>query len=390
MAKLRRTPEAVAAFNAGQAFVERSQHERALAAFTEAVRIDPEFWEAHTALGRLYAQRGDQHRYRLHDSLGQWLRHRGILEPYRARPGDRRTTPPPAFDVGQLFPELTDLRAVTVRLNPRYGEEPPVTASKLGGTLLWPTHEPWPVCAAHGIPYVGVLQLRADDFPEMPIPPGADLFQLLWCPREHDDRGTIYPDMLWAYPKFFWRDAGSITDPLPANPPPTEAYYDYVPFPCRLMPERIVEYPAVYELPDGLEYKIQEWEDQHLGADGMHICEYESDLSVCHGTKIGGYPRFIQGWYVPGCTCGRLMEHLLTIETVEWNGIEDPRWTPKEEQELFASLPGNRADWNDPFKDIRHALWSPTGLSLGDAGHMQLFVCRHCPGWPIVPAIACS
>src|SRR5437660_5405135 len=128
---------------------------------------------------------GGKHGARLQASYADWLKHRSILEPFRVKPGDRRTTPPPSYDVSSLFPDLADKATTTIRLHPRYGDEPPMNASKLGGTFLWPMDEAWPVCPAHEIPFVTVLQLRANDFPEMPFPPGSDLFQLLWCPREH-------------------------------------------------------------------------------------------------------------------------------------------------------------------------------------------------------------
>jgi hypothetical protein len=196
--------------------------------------------------------------------------------------------------------------------------------------------------------------------------------------------------MCWADPRFFWRTASRVLDPRPANPPPTDAYYEYVPFPCRLLPERVIEYPSVYELPDELVERIYEWEGQHLSEKGEHLWEYESDLSVCEGSKIGGYVRVIQSLWVPGCECGEEMEHLLTVESMEWNGVVDQRWTPLEEQALFAPAPARWEDWDEKDREIQRALWNPTGLMLGDAGHMQLFVCRRCPGWPITPTIECS
>src|SRR5713101_5323362 len=131
------------------------------------------------------SNRRHEHQLRLETSYADWLRHRTVLKAYRVKPGDRRTTPPPAYDVRRLFPELAERSRTTIRLHPRYGDEPPEDASKLGGTFLWPGDEPWPVCPAHKIPLVTVLQLRADDFPEIAFPPGANLFQILWCPREH-------------------------------------------------------------------------------------------------------------------------------------------------------------------------------------------------------------
>jgi hypothetical protein len=261
----------------------------------------------------------------------------------------------------------------------------------MGGTFLWPANEPWPVCRAHQIPFVAVLQLRADDFPEMPFPPEADLFQVLWCPREHSDvpdcRQKPCP-MVWADPRFYWRSCRTIHQPVD-NPIPQDAYYEYVPFTCRLLPERVIEYPSVYDLPEEGVERIRTWEDQNLGPDGMHACEYEWDLSVACGTKIGGYAKWIQSPWIPACQCGRCMEHLLTIASWEWDGVIG-RWTPAEERKILASFPGAWDEWSKEQKRIELWLHAPTGLVLGDAGHMQLFVCRHCGAWPIVPNIECS
>ncbi|MCE9545079.1 MAG: DUF1963 domain-containing protein [Planctomycetia bacterium] len=297
------------------------------------------------------------------------------------------------------FPELAAKAATSIRLHPRYGEEPAVDASKIGGTFLWPLEEPWPTCSAHGIPLVTVLQLRAADFPEMPFPSGTDLFQVLWCPREHDDvpecRDKPCP-MFWADPQFYWRSRQEITRSRPDNPLPLEAYYEYVPFPCQLLPERVVEYPSVRELPEDFVQRIYEWQARTLAPNGTHAFEYEPELSVACGTKIGGYLNWIQDPWIPTCDCGKLMEHLLTIASMEWNGIIG-RWTPVEEQEILNSSSGTWDEWTDETWDewaddrkaLQSALWSPTGLMLGDAGHMQLFVCRHCGKWPIVANIEC-
>jgi len=106
------------------------------------------------------SQRGSEHRARMQTSYADWSKRRAVLEAYKAQPGDMRTTPAPSFCVSKLFPELAGRSATTIRLHPRYGEEPPVDASKVGGTLLWPAGESWPVCPAHDIPLVAVQHPR--------------------------------------------------------------------------------------------------------------------------------------------------------------------------------------------------------------------------------------
>ena len=327
-------------------------------------------------------------------SFATWLKHRAILDPYRVKLGERRTTPSPLYNVSKLFPELAERTATTIRLDPRYGEEPLPDESKLGGTFIWPHDEPWPTCPFHDIPLVTVLQLRAADFPEMPFPPGLDLFQMLWCPREHSDVPECFEKpnpMMWADPRFYWRNSHEIGRHRRDNPTPQKAYYEYVPLPCRLMPERVIEFPSVYDLSEDILESIRQWEDQHLGPDGMHACEYEGQLSVAPGTKVGGYIRWIQFPWEPFCECGTRMERLLTLATAEWSGLIDNRWTPVEEKEGLTLLsPPNWDNWDGERSAVWHALWIPHGLSLGDAGHMNLFVCRHCGKWPIIANIECS
>lgn len=139
--------------------------------------------------------------------------------------GPTRTTPPPCIDVLTVLPELANQAKTTIRLHPRpltAGESLPREASKLGGDLLWPASEPWPFCDEHQLPWVGVLQLRKNDFPELEFKPGTNVLQVLWCPqRGHDQYGST-PE-----PVVVWRDSAQITSvlddiPAPHLPTPSE------------------------------------------------------------------------------------------------------------------------------------------------------------------------
>jgi hypothetical protein len=247
----------------------------------------------------------------------------------------KRTTPPPPLDIAALFPELAPLARRAVRLHPRRGSEPGPGESKVGGTFLWPANEPWPMCSVghaqteprrkqdaellrgpwnernrewcvngflsrepdprpegqpHGA-YVGVIQLRAADVPELGFPEGCDLFQLLWCPREHEEEDYSGPEC-----RVYWRQSSSISEVLKEQPGP--AIFDpyYMPQVCQFLPERIQDYPAVFALPKELQYRIWSWEENEA-AQG-HIYNY-SHVGAAPGVKIGENVDWIQDPWLP-------------------------------------------------------------------------------------------
>lgn len=312
------------------------------------------------------------------------------------RSSGRPSSAPPPLDITAVFPELSDLAATTIRLHPRKGE-PGVRDSSLGGPLLWPADEPWPACeephpsnesvlvpleittwdeaeewvASLGAgarlnrsrvrigggpmwadldrsshppyPMVGVLQVYGRDVPELPFPHGTDLFQLLWCPNNHDAP--------WGGPRPVeaWRLAASVTEPLAAPPrttfdTPLNAA-DYLPAPCVLFPERVTEYPDVHDLPDTLRDRVEAW-DAEQDTDRP----YQHSLSTAPGTKLLGHPDWIQGPRWPVCVCGRRMTHLVTIASRGDYGWGD-RWDPVPTES------------------------SPHGIELYRSGAMYLFTC---------------
>jgi hypothetical protein len=191
-----------------------------------------------------------------------------------------RTTPPRPVDITERFPELREHSATATRLHPRPGK--PTTAdSSVGGPLLWPADEPWPVCtdgdthhivdlctpavvrrrreiwaaaearaAGSGarysftdedqaelpryggsephdlvdqpIPLVPVAQLYRRDVPDFAGPDGADLLQVLWCPLDHPQEGYI-PRV-----RVYWRRSATVTAPLGAAPEPPVVKDDYL------------------------------------------------------------------------------------------------------------------------------------------------------------------
>jgi hypothetical protein len=317
-------------------------------------------------------------------------------------------TPPPPLDITAVFPELGGLARLAIRLHPRAGAPGP-NDSSLGGPLLWPADEPWPTCHGrlldewrerivpedfqrfrdgdihdeaelrrivagagsidmiagervfllprphqHPPPLVPVLQLYAREVPQLPFPDRSDLFQLLWCPNWHA------APWYGPHPIVVWRTAAQVGPRLAVPPPPRFdglfsdlAPDDYVPKPCVVHPEPVIEYPHLQDLPDGLAERVRQWDAEDGG-------RYWAELSTAPGTKVGGHPRWIQGPQWPACRCGRRMDHLLTIANIEFGSGE--RWT----------------------RPTDRGAWAPHGIKLGaGSGWLYLFTCAVCAERPL-------
>ncbi|UNO38814.1 DUF1963 domain-containing protein [Streptomyces sp. MST-110588] len=300
--------------------------------------------------------------------------------------GATRTTPPRPVDVEAVFPEVVPFRREAVRLHPRAGD-PGVGDSSVGGPLLWPRDEPWPYCddvhprtafapARPGAqPMVPVLQLYADDVPELPFPEGKDVLQVLWCPFDHQK--DYMPR-----PQIHWRNRRATATEYATPPRPEGVREEYLPAPCVLHPERIVEYPN-WDLPDDLWEELEERCDQVEEETGW---SYWSHLSVADGIKAGGYPSWTQEPSWPDCTrCGARMDHLLTVSSREFDGESWRTWLPLEDRPGTGTGAVLGLDY-----DERRRIQGAHGLMLGDMGGVYLFVCRSCPGLPFAHRSDCS
>lgn len=282
-----------------------------------------------------------------------------------------RTTPPRVVDAAAACPALAPLARPATRLHPRSGA-PSVYDSSIGGPLLWPTDEPWPHC--HGPHYwdsltnawnphelnplqsladakltrhnpepwpsmadvpnamLPVAQLYTRDVPGLRPPPGKDLLQILWCPLDNAD---AMPETA-----LVWRTAADVTDILntPPIPAAVEYGYDYIPLPCTLEPERIIEYPSDFKELGGepLEQMRQWASQQHTGIDPDDIERwYIDNICVAPGWKVGGHIRWgtTDPFPQPCPTCGSETEPLLTVASCEWDAGTHS-WIPYEDQAL--------------------------------------------------------
>ncbi|MFI9101831.1 hypothetical protein ACIGXA_15050 [Streptomyces fildesensis] len=334
-----------------------------------------------------------------------------------------RTTPERPVDVEALFPELSAHRRMGTRLHPRPGAPAP-DQSSVGGPFLWPAGEDWPVCrephprgrgellrdvrlrrrilaeawsrpSASGepegptdeerevlkslrrgrhapeladtdpIPLLAVTQLFTRDVAGLHGPGDNDLLQVFWCPFDRHGDGQ-HPGL-----HLHWRDSAQVTEPLIEAPEPqVVGRGDYVPEPCVLHPEQVLEHEYEGLLPQGLQERLEEWEEgaeeddeDEEGAGGP---TYQHDLSIPPGWKVGGFA----SWHLTDptpveCSCGRPMELLLTIDSKEWDG-GSRSWVPIEDQPAIDVLDAN----------------IPTQISVGRWGSLRIFTCPADPTHP--------
>jgi hypothetical protein len=198
------------------------------------------------------------------------------------------------------------------------------------------------------IPLIPIAQLRAADIPDLPRPDGADLLQILWCPFEHADTN-------WAPAVTLrWRREADVTEPFLDQPTGEVGEEEYVPAPCRLHPEQVVEYPYHQELPDDLQARLKAW-------DAYLYC------SIAPGWKVGGHAT----WHVtdlqdtPCPQCAAPAQLLFVIDSREYDSATGEYWQPLDDP--------------DP-----HNADEPTGVIVGRYAALRIFACLTCPGTPIV------
>ncbi|MDT0420486.1 hypothetical protein [Streptomyces evansiae] len=330
------------------------------------------------------------------------------------------TTPPRPFDVTALCPQLAPLARTATRLHPRPGS-PTVHDSSVGGPLLWPADEPWPHCdephvrlmpdspvfspederqwrraLATGeagtrngpgrpwpegpIAMLPVAQLYARDLP-LPGPCSADLLQVLWCPFDHGSQPKT---------ALRWRFSAEISHVLQSPPEPSAIQHSfYLPEPCLLAPEQVVEYPHPLELSDQLQQQLADpgpWEaagavvDEHSDDDDEDESAsydfYRHTLSISPGWKVGGWTRWgltdPQPRFCPVCATEAIP--LLTIASTEWNAGSES-WMPQEER----STPTPLLPRSNPA--------GFTQVTLAHGYDLQLHICPVSPDHPQIELI---
>ncbi|MCX4388181.1 hypothetical protein OG777_14740 [Micromonospora peucetia] len=320
-----------------------------------------------------------------------------------------RTTPPRPLDITEQFPELRKHSATATRLHPRPGT-PTAADSSVGGPLLWPADEAWPVCTDgdahyvfrlrtpstvrasrkiyaaaqaradvtgtryaltdeeraqlpgldfsephsmvnHPIPLVPVAQMYRRDVPDFAGPDGVDLLQVLWCPLDHSEEG--YNPRV----RLYWRRSADVSRPLAAAPEPPVVNDSYLPTACVVHPEQIREYQYAELLPEELAAQITVWEEESgEESDDDEGIDYQFDLSLAPGWKVGGFANWgLTDPHPMDCTkCGTAMTLLFTADSSEWHG--------------------SGGSWR-PVEDPAEAPRNPTDVSIGRSYALYIFRC---------------
>lgn len=299
------------------------------------------------------------------------------------------TTPPPSVHLVRSVPELAPYARTVRRLHPhRVDRDLPNDVSKVGGLFLWPSDEPWPMWEGNRFPFVPVWQLRKADFPEMPFPPGADLFQLLWTPYRDEDLLPIGGTCYLPVPKVFWRRAADVKSPITRIPRLADHgvdesdldVSDNVPRMCSVHPEQIVELPH----PDDLRWSMGDegkklWEkignadipipagyrneNPHAKTKRELRESLYCDLCQCPGAKTGGRTHYTDDE-------GHTWEPLLVIPSFEYDVHSARYWQPVEDRFETSGRQVSELD-------------HPMGLDLGRSQRVYVSVCRDLPGWPV-------
>jgi len=171
----------------------------------------------------------------------------------------------------------------------------------------------------HNVPYAPIIQLRRDEFPELPWPEGMDLFQLLWCPRVHFFGNHPALGGQSSGAKILWRTEASIQDPLAV----WERSDQQLLYECALNPEEILEYPQACEFGSEMDAWLEHLhsevspssdpEDRDVGPQRW----YSYNVATAPGTKLLGHPQRAQHEETPDCRCGERMKLLLTCASQE-------------------------------------------------------------------------
>ncbi|MEK8170437.1 hypothetical protein NKH77_14935 [Streptomyces sp. M19] len=173
------------------------------------------------------------------------------------------------------------------------------------------------------MPLVPVLQLYAADVPDLPYPPGCDLLQVLWCPYEHQPYYAPRPELRW-------RDAADVAGrPLLAEPPRPLGRR------TTCCPRRACSTPSGWWSTRSGTSRRSWTRCSGSGSTGWRRRAAGRTGTSCRWPRGQGrgYPNWTQEPDWPDCeACGLRMEHLLTVDSAEFDGVSASTWLPVEDR----------------------------------------------------------
>ncbi|MFD5142687.1 hypothetical protein [Streptomyces sp. NPDC058401] len=210
-----------------------------------------------------------------------------------------------------------------------------------------------------------LAQLYVRDVPQLRPPGRTDLLQVLWCPSEHPPEHKPPTEL-------FWRTAADVTHVLASPPKPSGTQYGYIPEPCVLAPEQIIEYPNFLELDEELQQQLNDWsvwQAASVAIDDFYETApkdfYSNELAEAPGWKVGGWaPWGLTDPIARFCiNCGTAMTPLLTIASDECRDYRRS-WGPNEDQHI-------------PEFDTDNVS-NPPDIQVSGGNHLQLYICSTC------------
>ncbi|WP_156937613.1 hypothetical protein [Haloglycomyces albus] len=261
------------------------------------------------------------------------------------------STPSRPHDFTVPFPELKRLARSAIRLHPRNGS-PQQQESSIGGPLLWPSDEPWPLCGGESHPTFqfpshqefnfeepldlvyarrAVLAERdakvaaGEDIPSDWAIPRLEVVKERYSMANYQHHGATpllpvlqvyrsdvldlpFPDqydllqLLWCpydhtdihppynpAPLLIWRDSTVINSSIESPPLPSLVGLDnYVPEPCVLEPEEVTEYPDDREL-EANQPDLSTQIDTYIDKAAMDEFSYIDAFASAPGWKLFGH-----------------------------------------------------------------------------------------------------
>lgn len=244
-------------------------------------------------------------------------------------------------DIPEVKPLIKITKDVTLLRPKKTSDSLPFSTSKMGGTPNMTLFDTWPTCDVCHTPLNFVLQIYKDDFSEFYFPDNANIFLLFRCPNYLCEEAFSDKFDL----KMFWFYGNVSADKTKDLKKPVITLEDYEePLPeCGFNPMQTIDYPHYGE-------QMEDWqkfEDKYI----YDVDIFDSFMSKYQpkvGTKINGFPDWIENPAYPVCSCGNTKEFFLQLSSEEYEEGEDM------------------------------IEWPPYAAVMEENGSMFFFVCKQC------------